>query len=112
MKQEGIPFLLDITALNTVISPNFLVWKILWKRTVSAEFPAIRPKLCGKCAFPQNFHKENKVNLRYFMQSIILNHNFASDIFIFVERLQDVLLVTFGPKYSRIEQVKFVEDSH
>ena len=107
MKQEGIPFLLDINALNIVISPNFLVWKILWKRTVSAEFPAIRPKLCGKCAFPQNFHKENKVNLRYFMQSIILNHNFASDIFIFVERLQ----VTFGPKCSRMEQVKFVEGS-
>ena len=51
------------------------------------------------------------VNLRYFMQSIILNHNVASDIFIFVERLQDVPLVTFGPKYSRMKQVKFVEDS-
>ena len=30
--------------------------KILWKGTVSAEFRAIRLKLCGNCAFPQNFH--------------------------------------------------------
>ena len=30
--------------------------EILWKGTVSSEFRAIRPKLCGNCAFPQNFH--------------------------------------------------------
>ena len=30
--------------------------KILWKGTVSAEFRVIRLKLCGNCAFPQNFH--------------------------------------------------------
>ena len=30
--------------------------EILWKRTVSAEFWAIRPQLCRNCAFPQNFH--------------------------------------------------------
>ena len=29
--------------------------KILWKDTVSAKFRANRPKLCGNCAFPQNF---------------------------------------------------------
>ena len=29
---------------------------ILQKGTVSAEFRAIRPKLCGNCAYPQNFH--------------------------------------------------------
>ena len=33
-----------ITAKNTAISPNFLVWKFF------------RPKLCGNCAFPQNFY--------------------------------------------------------
>ena len=76
-------------------------------------YQVLNCKLCilRKCAFPQNFHKENMVNLRYFMQSIILNHNVASDIFIFVERLQDVPLATFGPKCSRMKQVKFVEDS-
>ena len=29
--------------------------KTLWKDTVSAEFWANRPKLCGNCAFSQNF---------------------------------------------------------
>ena len=29
--------------------------KILWKGAVSAQFRANRPKLCGNCAFPQNF---------------------------------------------------------
>ena len=30
--------------------------EILWKGTVSSQFRAIRSKLCGKCAFPQNSH--------------------------------------------------------
>ena len=30
--------------------------EILWKDTVSAEFWAIHPKLCGNSAFPQNSH--------------------------------------------------------
>ena len=30
--------------------------EILWKGTVSAGFRAIRPKLYGHCAFPQNVH--------------------------------------------------------
>ena len=30
--------------------------EILWKRTVSAEFPKICPKFCRSSAFPQNFH--------------------------------------------------------
>ena len=29
---------------------------ILWKGKVSIGFWAIRPKLYGNCAFPQNFH--------------------------------------------------------
>ena len=29
---------------------------MLWKRTASIEFRAIDQKLCGKCAFPQNFN--------------------------------------------------------
>ena len=39
---------------NTVISPNILV-ELLWKSTISAWFQAICSKLCGNCAFPQNF---------------------------------------------------------
>ena len=30
--------------------------EILWKGTVSVQFRAICPKLCGNCAFPQNFN--------------------------------------------------------
>ena len=30
--------------------------EVLWKGTVSAYFRANRPKLCGNCSFPQNFH--------------------------------------------------------
>ena len=42
------------TAKNPVISPNFLLWKFCGK----AQFPEFHscPKLCGNCAFPQNFH--------------------------------------------------------
>ena len=29
---------------------------ILWKRIFTAEFWAIRPKLCGNSVFPENFH--------------------------------------------------------
>ena len=41
------------------ILSNFLVCKFLWKGTVSVEFWEIRPKLCGNCVFPQNFHTRN-----------------------------------------------------
>ena len=41
-----------ITASNTVISPNFLVWTFCGS-AVSADFQVNRPKLCGNCAFPQ-----------------------------------------------------------
>ena len=41
--------------------------EILWKGTVFVEFRAICQKLCGNCAFPQNFHtrKLGKVTLDY-----------------------------------------------
>ena len=42
------------TVKNTVISPNFLVWKYCGKVQFPHSFG--HPKLCGNCAFPQNFH--------------------------------------------------------
>ena len=53
-------------ANNTVVSSSFLVWKfcgkaqvsssfLVWKFCGKAQFPN-RPKLCGNCVFPQNFH--------------------------------------------------------
>ena len=43
------------TAKNTVISPNYLVWKFCRKAQFQYSFGQIA-KLCGNCAFPQNFH--------------------------------------------------------
>ena len=37
--------------------------EILLKVTVSAKFRAIRPKLCGYCTFPQNFHTRKLVEI-------------------------------------------------
>ena len=46
------------TAQNTVVSHNFLVGKFCEKARFPNSFGqfATRPKLCGNCAFPQNFH--------------------------------------------------------
>ena len=59
-----------ITAKNTVISPNFLVWKFFWKgslRIASGDLPQVTETVL--------FHKmstpENQVKLRYFLQQII-----------------------------------------
>ena len=41
------------TAKNTVISPNFLMWKFCGK----SQFPRFLGN-CGNCAFPQNFHRK------------------------------------------------------
>ena len=49
------------TAKNNLILPNFLVWKFCGK----AQF-AIRPKLCGNCAFPQHFHTRKLGELTVF----------------------------------------------
>ena len=38
------------------------------KGTVSSEFRAIRPKLCEKCAFPQNFRARKLGKFRNFTQ--------------------------------------------
>ena len=51
--------LYEITVLYYAKYPNFTKFpgvEILRKGTVTTEFRAIRPKLCGNCAFPQNFH--------------------------------------------------------
>ena len=44
--------------------------EILWKRTVSTEFWANRPKLCGNSTFPKNFHamKLSEVAIFYTVQ--------------------------------------------
>ena len=50
--------------------------EILCKRTVSAEFRAIRPKLCGNCTFAQNFHtnKLGEILVFYAEEEFIFKH--------------------------------------
>ena len=52
------------TAKNTVISPDFMVWKFCGK----AQY---RPKLCGNCAFPQTFHTIKLGEITVFVAVII-----------------------------------------
>ena len=46
-----------VTAKNTVISPDCLVWKFCGKA---------QRKLCGNCAFPQNFHTRKSGEIMVF----------------------------------------------
>ena len=53
-------------AQNAVISPNFLVWKFCGK--------TIRPKLCGNCVFPQNFHTRKSDEITAFYAVLLVNN--------------------------------------
>ena len=50
--------------------------EILWKGTVSVEFCRIRLKLCGNCAFPQNFNtrKLGEITVFYAVYRIETSH--------------------------------------
>ena len=52
---------------------------MLWKDIVSAEFRAIRPKLCGNCAFPQNFYtrKLGEVSEFYALLVVYMDYHAA-----------------------------------
>ena len=41
--------------------------KILWKESVSTSFWVIGPKLCGNCAFAQNFHSRKLGEITVFL---------------------------------------------
>ena len=64
------------TAKNTVISPDFLMWKFCGKAQLPHSFGqfAIRPKLCGNCAFPQNFHTRKLSEITVFFVACHLTH--------------------------------------
>ena len=46
--------------------------EILWKDTVTAYFLVNRPKLCGNCAFPQNFHTRKLGEITLFYAVVML----------------------------------------
>ena len=55
--------------------------EILQKGTASAKFRAIRPKLCGNCSFPQNFHTRKLGETTVFYEvngigSLLFKHTF------------------------------------
>ena len=58
-------FLVRITVKNIVISRDFLVWKFCGKAQFS-QFWASRLKLCGNCAFPQNFQTRKSGEIMVF----------------------------------------------
>ena len=53
--------------------------EILWKDTVSSQFRAIRPKLCGNCVFPQNFHtmKLGEITVFYAVKDVYVSDSTA-----------------------------------
>ena len=57
------------TVENTVISPNFLVWKFCGKAQFSHSFGRI-PKLFGNYAFPQNFHTRTSSEITVFFAAL------------------------------------------
>ena len=67
----------SLTAKNPVISPNFLVWKISGK----VQFPH-HPKLCGNCAFPQNFHIRKLGEITVFY-AVFLNFKYWPILFMY-----------------------------
>ena len=62
------------TVKNTVISPNFLVWKFFWK----TEFH--RPKLCENYAFQQNFHTRKLGQITVFFIVLMNIHLTGCDL--------------------------------
>ena len=72
--------------------------KILWKRTVSAEFREIRLKFCGNYAYPQNFHtgKLSEITVFYAVcKKLILSTWFWSN-------LKIIIIFWHCVKYDRI----------
>ena len=56
---------------STAKNPRNFTWisgvEILWKDTVSAKFQ----KLCGNCAFPQNFHTRKLGEITWFFAVLV-----------------------------------------
>ena len=77
-----------ITAKNTAISPNFLVWKFCGNTQFPHSFGRIAfqqnfrancPKLCGNCPFPQNFHTRKLGGITVFFEEHTKKQNFIAD---------------------------------
>ena len=87
---------------NTVISPNFLVWKLCRKAQAN------RPKLCGNYDFPQNFHTRK---LRYFSpcslctSNLLIQENMGPNFYQNNFAILQEAVITFW-KHCKIEAFK------
>ena len=79
----AIARVIKITAKNTVISPIFLVWKFCGKAQFS--YTANRPKLCGNCAFPQNFHSRKLGELMVFYAVLAMSFSYLISLWKFIQ---------------------------
>ena len=60
------------TAQNTVISPNFMVWKFFGKAQFPHSFGRIA-RNCENCAFPQNFYTRKLGEITVFYAVMMSN---------------------------------------
>ena len=57
----------------------------LWKDTVYTGFQAIRPKFCGTCDFPQNFHTRKLDEITVFYAVLVnLKYRFIISFTIYI----------------------------
>ena len=60
------------TALNTIISPNILLWRFCEKSQFLHSLCTNSPKLCGICTCPQNFYTRKLGNITVFYSATYL----------------------------------------
>ena len=76
----------------------------MWNGTVSAKFRSNRPKFCVNCTFSQNLQVRKLGKIAVFLRQ------YVSQLFLTVfQKVEGIL--SDGTKYSRMDQVKFVEGS-
>ena len=80
--------------------------KSLRKDKVSAVFRVIRPKLCGKCVFPQNVYTRKLGEITAFLCSVFYHKKDSSFMFIInihhIFTKSSILDVWLDPKYTSV----------
>ena len=99
------------TAKNTVISPNFLVWKFYGKAKFRIVLPYL-PKLGGNCAFSQNFHTTKLGKIAVFFTVTGVFTTLSNTWLRFFEKIANKYkLLTFLQKCSIIDFYRILPTS-
>ena len=99
------------TAKNTVISPNFLVWKFYGKAKFRIVLPYL-PKLGGNCAFSQNFHTTKLGKITVFFTVTGVFTTLSNTWLRFFEKIANKYkLLTFLQKCSIIDFYRILPTS-